>query len=80
MYVWLAVYLDMHCFQPLTHKHMFLDGYDTVKIGDFSRSKKIDNLDSDLYSDDVTENPFNVRWMAPEVLQHRQWSKEADIW
>jgi serine/threonine protein kinase len=64
----------IHC--SLAARNMFLDAYDTVKIGDFSQSKKV----SQLQSVEDIHNPFNVRWMAPEVLQENKWSKEADVW
>lgn len=52
-----------------------IDGELTVKISDFGLARV---LQKDYYR--ATSLEFPVRWSAPEVIKHRKFSSQSDVW
>ena len=72
----------IHC--NLSASNLFLDTYGTVKIADFSRARREGTAvedDSHLcIPDEELKSDCSVRWMAPEVITGRKWSRASDVW
>lgn len=68
----------LHC--NLSAASLFLDTYGTVKIADFSRARRDGSGVEDNVHDEELKSDCSVRWMAPEVITGRRWSRASDVW
>lgn len=49
-----------------------------MKLAFYSRSKE--GYSEDYYTDDEEKEPLPIRWMAPEVLQSKEFTIQNDVW
>ena len=72
----------IHC--NLSAANLFLDTYGTVKIADFSRARREGTVVEDnshlCIPDEELKSDCSIRWMAPEVITGRKWSRASDVW
>lgn len=72
-------YLDAQSFvhRDIAARNLLLTNKETVKLGDFGLSRKMDESDSYYVA---SKGKLPIKWMAPESINFRKFTAASDVW
>ena len=74
----MVIFILHYDIQDLAARNVMVDDQKTCKVADFGLLREIPKDDAIYQS--KTAIPLPIRWMAPESLQHRNFSPATDVW
>jgi len=71
--------LDAQSFvhRDIAARNLLLTNRETVKLGDFGLSRKMDETDSYYVA---SKGKLPIKWMAPESINFRKFTAASDVW